>query len=210
MSIVASDELRSWPRVISWGIRHIDIPTLTKASLLAATLTLLGGWPAHAYPPLVEQAFANMGDKYDWSFTVSTHTLKGARTERHDVGSGESQWILLEVDGEQPTVTTQQDYQERKAKQAEERGPRSGNGFDSLAGSDSFKLIEENASHAVYAFQPSPDSEDEADVTKMLRGLMTINKDGPYVKLPISRETLLEVFGEPIRWEKAPRPPSGP
>jgi hypothetical protein len=36
------------------------------------------------------------------------------------------------------------------------------------------------------------------------------NKDGPYVKLPISRETLLEVFGEPIRWEKAPRPPSGP
>jgi hypothetical protein len=36
------------------------------------------------------------------------------------------------------------------------------------------------------------------------------NKDGPYVKLPISRETLLEVFGEPLRWEKVPRPPSGP
>jgi|GEM_PF-4993454 len=36
------------------------------------------------------------------------------------------------------------------------------------------------------------------------------NKDGPYVKLPISRETLLKVFGPPLRWEKAPRPPSGP
>ena len=36
------------------------------------------------------------------------------------------------------------------------------------------------------------------------------HKDGPYVKLPISRETLLKVFGPPLRWEKAPRPPSGP
>ena len=40
--------------------------------------------------------------------------------------------------------------------------------------------------------------------------LISPNKDGPYVKLPISRDTLLKVFGEPIRWQKAPKPPSGP
>jgi len=28
----------------------------------------------------------------------------------------------------------------------------------------------------------------------------SLHKDGPYVKLPITRETMLKVFGEPERW----------
>jgi hypothetical protein len=40
--------------------------------------------------------------------------------------------------------------------------------------------------------------------------LISPNKDGPYVELPISRDTLLKVFGKPDHWEKAPKPPSGP
>ncbi len=49
-----------------------------------------------------------------------------------------------------------------------------------------------------------------AALTNYCPFLISPNKDGPYVKLPISRETLLKVFGKPLRWEKAPRPPSGP
>ena len=34
-------------------------------------------------------------------------------------------------------------------------------------------------------------------------------KDGPYVKLPITRATMVELFGEPVKWGSY-RPPSGP
>ena len=40
--------------------------------------------------------------------------------------------------------------------------------------------------------------------------LISPNKDGPYVKLPIKRDRFLQIFGKPIRWEKAANPPSGP
>ena len=40
--------------------------------------------------------------------------------------------------------------------------------------------------------------------------LISPHKDGPYIKLPIKRDRFLEIFGEPIRWQKAPNPPSGP
>ena len=34
-------------------------------------------------------------------------------------------------------------------------------------------------------------------------------KEGPYVKLPITRATMVELFGEPVKWGSY-RPPSGP
>lgn len=161
------------------GKLHIAIRLLSATLLIAASL---GSLPAYGYPPLIEQAFANMGDKYNWSFTVTTSTQDGSRIEQHQARGGESLWTLVEVDGEAPGDKARVDYQQRKLADAAERGPRTGNGFDSLAQPDSFELVSDSGSHAVYSFQPAPDSDDEVEMTTMLRGLMTINKAGPYVE----------------------------
>ena len=37
----------------------------------------------------------------------------------------------------------------------------------------------------------------------------SVTKEGPYVKLPITRRTMVEMFGEPVKWGSY-RPASGP
>ncbi|MEL7449641.1 MAG: hypothetical protein AAFN78_10555 [Pseudomonadota bacterium] len=146
------------------------------------TATCLVASCAWANPPLVEEAFANMGNKLDWSFTVATDTLESSRIEQHVASGGESDWTLVTLDGETPADEAQREYRERKAKETQKRRERGGNGFDTIAVDDSFELIEETDTHAVFSFQPAPDSDDDEKIMSMLRGLMKINKAGPYVE----------------------------
>ncbi len=47
------------------------------------------------------------------------------------------------------------------------------------------------------------------DATQSLCPPVSATKEGPYVKLPINRETMLKVFGRPNKWVHY-HPPSGP
>ena len=34
--------------------------------------------------------------------------------------------------------------------------------------------------------------------------------NGPFFKFPLTREQIVELFGEPLEWKRAPKPPSWP
>ncbi len=153
-----------------------------RRTLCAALITLIVAPCSAQVPTLVSQAFDSMPPlaHSQWAFT-RTGTIDGElRVEHYDPRCG-SPWQLASVDGQPPSAKALKKYAKKhnKAKRVDDDPGK--NDFHDLAEPDSWALLSETSSEAVYSFSPKPEDERDREINQYLRGELTVNKRDPSV-----------------------------
>ena len=142
--------------------------------LLAASATVHG----ETYEELVERAFGSMEQDVhtNWAFTETRTNGEGTFLATFDPGRDE-QWLLVSVDGREPT---EKELEEFQADKAQDRDSDEGRGEANVA-EDSLELVEETDDYFVCSFVPGDDEDEDAAFMKFVQATLTVMKDGPYV-----------------------------
>ena len=144
------------------------------------TLHLSGMVQAAAdHNAIFEDAVRAIDNEYmqSWSYTEtsveSDITLVGRYDPRRPSGE---RWMLLSVDGREPTAAEIEEYADDKA---DDNGDDDNNGVNTMVDSGSLELLEETDDHFLFSFAPSDDDE---DFLEHLDATVKIIKDGPYIE----------------------------
>jgi len=135
-----------------------------------------------ANPSLVDKAIGAMKEERrdGWAFRMTTVEDGERKVESYDPSKPEGlRWTLEEDEGAVPTDEEMAKYREKKAKKLEKTKRLN---VDQLVREGSTRLVSETATHAVYSFKVNSEDDREEKVLHHLDGLMTINKDGPWVE----------------------------
>ena len=131
------------------------------------------------YSAIFEDALRAIDNEYmqSWSYTEtsveSDITLVGHYDPRRSSGE---RWMLLSVDGREPTAAEIEGYADDKA---DDNGDADDNGVNTMVDSESLELLEETNDHFLFSFIPS---DDEEDFLEHLDATVKIIKDGPYIE----------------------------
>ena len=153
-----------------------------RRTLCAAVIALIATPCSGEVPALVSQAFDNMPPlaHSQWAF-IRTGSIDGELRVEHYDPRCDSPWQLVSVDGQPPSAKALKKYakKHKKAKRVDDDPGK--NDFHDLAEPDSWALLSETASEAIYSFSPKPEDERDREVNQYLRGELTVNKHGPSV-----------------------------
>jgi len=138
---------------------------------------------ASEYEDIVERAFATMDDSYEesWSFTeVSMREEVRYEASFDPRRKEEERWILVSVDGREPTKEETEDFLEEKAEILEEEAmDERENEVDMAPGT--LTLLEETGEYWLFSFVPADEEEGEKFM-KHVDGTMKVVKEGHYVE----------------------------
>ncbi len=145
--------------------------------------------PMHAaasdYSALLDEATSALDNHYesDWAFTETSVESEVTTVARYNPALPDgARWILLTVDGRNPTTEEVTEFRADKA--GDDRGNDDGdpeNDVEELVQPDSLSLIEETDDHWLFSFVPTEDEDDEG-FFEHVDATLKIIKDGPYVE----------------------------
>lgn len=131
------------------------------------------------YNAIFEDAVRAIDSEFmqSWSYTETSveaeATLVGGYDPRQPSGE---RWVLLSVDGREPTAAEIEDYEDDKAN---DNGDEDDNSVTTMVDSGSLELLEETDDHYLFSFIPS---DDEKDFLEHLDATVKIIKSGPYIE----------------------------
>ncbi len=157
--------------------------------LLATTLLLLAtcAASAQAHEDIVARGFEALSDDFPekWAFTETVEKEEGSTVATYDPDrTGDDLWVLLSVDGRDPTDEEISDFREMKRKRREAREENESEGrltIDNMVSAGSLELIEETDAFWLFGFRPAADSEDDEKFMQAVDGTLQVVKDGEYV-----------------------------
>ena len=144
------------------------IPLLLCTSVFAQT------------PEVVQQAMDAMesSSKTEWAFTKTTTDNDAVTVERFDP-STEQKWTTLTINGK----AVASDFEHPQYGEGEEEVKSDDEGdFSAIAQDDSWQLVSETDTEAIYTFTPEAKDAEEAKFLKHLQGTMLIDKQNPHIK----------------------------
>ncbi len=156
-----------------------------SAALLALALSFPMIATANDYSEIVTLAFAAIDTDFDdeWAFTETSTEEEVVYVGRYDPRE-EDPWMLLSVDGREPTDDEARDWRSRKGDGRDEDDDDGDDGIEvTFVSPESITLIEETDEHWLFGFEPNIDVEDEREAKFMrhVEGRLTVVKDGHYL-----------------------------
>ncbi len=145
--------------------------------------------PMHAaasdYSALLDEATSALDNHYerDWAFTETSVESEVTTVARYNPALPDgARWILLTVDGRNPTTEEVTEFLAEKAEHDpghDDDDPE--NDVEELVEPDSLALIEETDDYWLFSFVPTEDEDDEG-FFEHVDATLKIIKDGPYVE----------------------------
>ncbi len=156
-------------------------------ALLALALSFPMTASANDYAEIVTLAFAAIETEFDdeWAFTETSTEEDVIYVGRYDPRE-EEPWMLMSVDGREPTDDEARDWLSRKGhgRDDEEEDDDDDDGIEvTFVTPESITLIEETDEHWLFGFEPTVAVEDEheAKFRRHVEGRLKVIKDGHYV-----------------------------
>ena len=154
-----------------------------------ATLFLFVTAMAHAqsHEDIVARAFETLDESFPekWAFTETVEKEEGSTVATHDPDrAGDTLWMLVSVDGQDPTDKEIADFRKMKGKRREAREESEDGGrltVGNMVRPGSLELIEETDEFWLFGFSPVADSEDDEKFMRAVDGTLQVVKDGHYV-----------------------------
>mgnify|MGYP001818573113 CR=1 FL=1 len=157
-----------------------------RTTIVFALLACASSAAAEDYPSIVADAFANMDSSYrdEWAYSETTTeddvTVVGRFDPRRSSGD---RWMLISVDGRQPTPEEREAYLDDKEEDQGDGHSDSGEASD-FVDVNSLTLLEETSQHWLFAFTPDVGDEDASTRKFMAQvsGTLKVAREGPYVE----------------------------
>lgn len=156
---------------------------------LAVSLLLFAAFAANAqsHEDIVARAFETLDENFPekWAFTETVDKEEDATVATYDPDRpGDELWMLISVDGLDPTDKEIADFREMKAKRREAREESEDGGrltIGNMVRPGSLELIEETDEYWLFGYSPVADSEDDEKFMRAIDGTLQVVKDGHYV-----------------------------
>ncbi len=145
---------------------------------------------ADDYSEIVSLAFAALDTDFDreWAFTETSTEEESTYVGRYDPRE-EDPWMLLSIDGREPTADEARDWRSRKGDGRDEDDDDDDDDQEDSAEvrfvtPDTITLIEESDEHWLFGFQPAAEGNDDEEIEFMrhVEGRLRVSKDGNYVE----------------------------
>ncbi len=159
-----------------------------RSALFFSLLLLAALARGESHDALVARAFDALDDSFPegWSFTETVENGEGTSIARFDPNRPEAEaWLLLSVDGREPTEKETRQFQERKARRREARESDDSRSvsINDMVAAGTLVLREETDRYWEFGFVPATDTEEDAEFMRFVDGTLRVLKDGHYVSL---------------------------